>query len=68
MTKLVTTETGKLDEPLTAISQSTDTEMQSPHVLPDSFVKKAQWLNTQGHCAHLGLGLGSGLGSLLDFT
>ena len=51
MTKLVTSETGKHDEPLTAISQSTDTEIQSPHVLPDSFVKKAQWLNTQGRCA-----------------
>ena len=51
MTKLVTSNTGQLDEPLTAIEQSTDTEMQSPHVLPGSFVKKAKWLNTQGRCA-----------------
>lgn len=51
MTQMVTSETGQPDEPLTAIAQSTDTEIQSPHVLSDSFEKKAKWLSTQGSCA-----------------
>jgi hypothetical protein len=53
MTKIVTSEAGRLDEPLTAIAQSTDTEIQSSHVLSDSFLTKAKWLNTQGRCAQI---------------
>lgn len=51
MSKMVSDSEGALDEPLTPIKQSADTQMQSSHVLSQSFDEKARWLNTQGRGA-----------------
>ena len=51
MTMIVTD--GSIGEEFTTIEQNSNTQIQSPHVLPGSFIKKANWLNTQGRGAQV---------------